>query len=604
MHPCKATLALAASCLAAALLGPCTAAAVTTLVQKPGAAGCLSSIPGAACGAARGLDGARGAAISPDGANVYIASDFGDALVVLDRSADGTLSQQAGAAGCVADTGSAGCADGSALDGGQDVALSPDGSSVYLATYSSHAVAVFDRGAGGALTQKAGAAGCIASYGPPQCASGHDFGPLAAVAVSPDGTSVYAATHINNGVVAFDRAPDGTLTQKAGVAGCVTEAPTPACTDGRALSGADGLAMSADGRSVYVSASSSNAVAVFDRAADGTLTQKAGVAGCLSQDAAGCAYAKAMGLPTSLALSPDDRSLYVSAAGSAAVAAFDRAPDGTLTQKAGPAGCVSSLPSGGACATGTLLGAASSLEVSRDGANVYMTTSPSINFLVPDGALAVFDRAADGTLAQLPGQAGCIYEGVDDQRCVRGRFLARASAVAISADSAHAYVASSFGNAVAVFDKGAFIAPPPSPPPPPPAPVLRGLQLSPASFRALRRGPSIVARGGSRVSFSLSAPAMVSFGVEQVVAGRRVGGRCRAPRRSNRSATRCDRFRTLRGSFALGQAAAGRNTVRFSGRLGSHVLAPGRYRLRAMARNAVTLAASPAKVARFSIRRP
>ena len=56
------------------------------------------------------------------------------------------------------------------------------------------------------------------------------------------------------------------IAQLPGTAACITEDGTSgACGDGVALDGAGRVAVSPDGRSVYVTSVSSNAIAVFDR---------------------------------------------------------------------------------------------------------------------------------------------------------------------------------------------------------------------------------------------------------------------------------------------------------------------------------------------------
>ena len=76
--------------------------------------------------------------------------------------------------------------------------VSPDGASAYYA--GGAALAVFDRGpATGALTQKAGTAGCVSQDGTGdgltegQCAVGRGLEGVADVVASPDGASVYTA---------------------------------------------------------------------------------------------------------------------------------------------------------------------------------------------------------------------------------------------------------------------------------------------------------------------------------------------------------------------------------------------------------------------------
>jgi len=87
------------------------------------------------------------------------------------------------------------------------------------------------------------------------------------VTVSPDGRSVYVASIISGAVAVFDRAADGTLTQKPGSAGCISDSAFEPCVDGTALNGAFAVTVSPDGTSVYVMAALSYAVAVFDREA-------------------------------------------------------------------------------------------------------------------------------------------------------------------------------------------------------------------------------------------------------------------------------------------------------------------------------------------------
>ena len=102
------------------------------------------------------------------GNNVYVASDSDDAVGILDRDGEGALMQKTGTAGCVADGGLGGdCQDGRAMIDASEVVVSPDGANVYVAsTYPQPGgVAILDRGTGGALTQKAGAAGCISENG-------------------------------------------------------------------------------------------------------------------------------------------------------------------------------------------------------------------------------------------------------------------------------------------------------------------------------------------------------------------------------------------------------------------------------------------------------
>jgi DNA-binding beta-propeller fold protein YncE len=107
-----------------------------------------------------------------------------------------------------------------------------------------------------------------------------------AVTVSPDDQNAYVASQDSNAVAVFDRAADGTLTQKLGPAGCISDTGAGRRADGTGLTDATSVTVSADGKSAYVASNRSDAVAVFDRAPNGTLAQKPASAGCISQTGA------------------------------------------------------------------------------------------------------------------------------------------------------------------------------------------------------------------------------------------------------------------------------------------------------------------------------
>src|SRR5690349_20663133 len=105
------------------------------------------------CTKVEGLNGANRVVVSPDGRNVYVASVDDGALLTFDRAADGSLTRT----GCVRATAASGCTTLATIAGASDIAISPDGTSLYLVARTSDSVTRFTRAAGGALTN----AGCF-----------------------------------------------------------------------------------------------------------------------------------------------------------------------------------------------------------------------------------------------------------------------------------------------------------------------------------------------------------------------------------------------------------------------------------------------------------
>ena len=143
------------------------------------------------------------------------------------------------------------------------------------------------------------------------------------------------------------------------------------------------------------------------------------------------------------------------------------------------------------------------------------------------------------------------------------------------------------------IDIGAFeFVPPPSPPgpvvaPPPPAPgrspsaavVLSSLKISPSAFRvAGAGGAKKSAAHGATVTFSLSGPATVIFGIERKATGRKVGGRCAGQNKGNAGKPKCVRYTPIKGTFTE-DGERGSNSFAFNGRVGGKTLAAGAYRL-------------------------
>jgi DNA-binding beta-propeller fold protein YncE len=366
----------------------------------------------------------------------------------------GELTQLPGTAGCVSATGSGGeCTNGKALEDAHSVAVSPDGTSVYVASDAfAGSIAVFSRNTTtGTLTQLAGTNGCVREleFGPPVCADGKAIrsqSRTSSVVVSPDGENVYVTSRDTEAVAIFDRnTTTGALTQLAGTAGCVSETGSTfsgdVCADGRALEEPSSLAVSPDGTSVYVASIGSDAVAVFARnTTTGELTQLTGDRACVREaPRRGCTLGKALDAPVSVTVSPDNKSVYVTSVDSDAVAVFRRnTTTGALFQP--PAGCVSETGSGGTCADGKALDFPVSVAVRPDGLRVYVASEQS-------NAVAVFRRnAATSALTQLVGSdglGGCVSETGSGGECRDVKAVLSPRSLAVSGDGENVYVTSS-----------------------------------------------------------------------------------------------------------------------------------------------------------------
>ena len=116
------------------------------LSRRPTPTAASPTSPPRAAPQGKALDGAYSVTVSPDGKSAYVASVFSDAVAVFDRdTTTGKLTQKADPDGCITNVATTGCTTGKALDGATSVTVSPDGKSAYVASFSSDAVAVFDR---------------------------------------------------------------------------------------------------------------------------------------------------------------------------------------------------------------------------------------------------------------------------------------------------------------------------------------------------------------------------------------------------------------------------------------------------------------------------
>ena len=246
--------------------------------------------------------------------------------------------------------------------------ISRDGKNVYAGSFFGNSVAVFTRDAStGGLSQPAGAAGCIAEA-TTGCATGIVLGAVEGLAISADGSSVYTGSALSNAVAILTRDPStGALTQATDGSGCIVDAPLTGCTTGVQLAGANAVALSPGDKQAYVTSLLSNSVTSFNH---GTLTQKQGTAACLVfLRAVGCSFGRAMSAPEGIVVAPDGKNVYVAAFTTGAIDVLNRnRATGRVAQKPGHAGCLGrSL----GCKPARATRGASSVVVSPDGRFVY-----------------------------------------------------------------------------------------------------------------------------------------------------------------------------------------------------------------------------------------
>jgi 6-phosphogluconolactonase (cycloisomerase 2 family) len=292
---------------------------------------CIAETAGE-CRDAVGLSGPSAVVVSPDGKHLYTASSSGSAngaVAAFKRNKrTGALKQLADPNDCIAQT-PGDCADGTGLLTATDVAITPDGAHVYVAAPNADggAVAAFSRNSQtGALTQLPDPGDCVSQNGG-ECVDEISIAGANSLVVSPDGAYVYVAASTSDAVAVFSRnETTGVLTQLSGTDGCVADVGVITCDDGEGLDGANDLAITADGATLYVTASSSSAISQFSRnVGTGALTQLADPNDCISQSDADCQTGTGLAFAGAIAISKNGSHVYTGAVLPAGgVASFSR----------------------------------------------------------------------------------------------------------------------------------------------------------------------------------------------------------------------------------------------------------------------------------------
>ncbi len=430
------------------------------LAQLGGTKGCVSLPTNlgddVTCAPARQLDRPLGGAFS--GRFLYAAARDSDTLTVYERTPSdqpgaGKLTQLAGEAGCVGRTPIPGeCASARGLGDAWGVATY--GTSVYAISFDDSTLTAFERAGDGTLTQLAGDKGCIRNDSAADtCTQVSGMSQPYAIDVSDDGRFVFVAAWGSSSVTAFRRASDGSLTK----ANCLSDSPQTGCTDARALAGPRGVAASPDGRSVYVSSYYSGAVSVFSvDQTTGELTQADGNLGCVRGSAnEGCTVVRGMANPGPLVVSPDGADVYVAGFTYWDVLAFSREADGTLTQKPGIDGCIDQNASFG-CAEGDAIREPHGIAIAGDGRTVYLQSYGSDAIASFDRRTDGSLRQLGGLDACYSQDGDDRFETAG--RCRKGKALAdnqEGTGLVLSPDDTNLYAFSEDADAIAVFARRA-----------------------------------------------------------------------------------------------------------------------------------------------------
>jgi 6-phosphogluconolactonase (cycloisomerase 2 family) len=383
-----------------------------------------------------------GISVSPDGRHAYATGDEGPIAVFavatydfLEAETDGVLTP--------------------GLVSVSSVALSADEKNLYATGAGEDAIQVFSRDAvtgalGGSQVVRDGVAGV----------SGLDG--VRDVVVSPSGDFVYAASATDDAAVAFARTASGQLT--------FVNAETDGVGGANGLDGAFAIAISPDGKNVYVASDVDDAVAIFGVVArTGELSP-----GGFLQDGVG--GVNGLAIAQSVVVSPDGKHVYVGGRGDDAIAVFSRDPFlGTLQFQT--------------AVTGSGLDGVTDVALSPDGKFLYATgfdddalvrftrnpttgalTNPSVTSHAAgvedglDGPRSV-EISRDGRRLFVTGDVGSVialYRRDPDNGVLKrvqaevdgdrsGDALAGVRATAVSRDGRHLYAAAPIDNAVVAF---------------------------------------------------------------------------------------------------------------------------------------------------------
>jgi sugar lactone lactonase YvrE len=377
------------------------------------------------CSIAPGLVGADAVLISGDGSTVYVAgSDLGSVDAFVRSPASGLL---IGERGCYVADVQIGTSCLAAQLFAPVTSLALIGGTLYAGATVRGAISGLPTGgfgfadpatpSGPALTP------CIAVNGlENDCVNGAAMNSVDALAPSPDGRTLYAASIESRAIDSFAPASTGggALTQTS----CAMNSPPPGpCSAAGLITAPTGLAVSPRDGVVYAADAgdgATNRIVALSPSSQGLQD-----IGCydekpLAESGAPTGLPSCTALPGldhvhRVAVSPDGSTLF--AVGDGVVSAFTVQPGDTLTEM----GCAVALDS--RCSTPTGVLGATALAVSPDGNNVYVAAAGS-------GAVTAFGLGASVTGGTVQGLVSTLTVSCPDQSsagCSGRVLLARAA---------------------------------------------------------------------------------------------------------------------------------------------------------------------------------
>jgi len=379
-------------------------------------------------GGVDGLYGASGVAVSPDSANVYATGVYDDAIVSFRRDpATGTLTQ----IDVDRDPDAGGDAEG--LSGAEEVAVSPDGRSVYVIGVGDNSVVTMRRNL---------STGGLTWVGDDAAPDSPGLEGAVSVAVSPDNRQVYVVSSTDQSIVRFRRnTTSGKLTWSQELTSPSEGGTAPGLADPR------DVAVAPDGSNVYVTGFSS-IVTFRSNATSGKLKWVADLA-----DPSAGGSTRGLADPAGVVVDPSGANVYVAGTHDDDIDVFTRNPtSGRLRWEQE----LLDVPRGGSPG----LKEAHGLDVSADGTSLYAT-----------GAAA--DSVVTFRRDQATGLLTWMEEDVDPSSGGSTEGLDGAASVALSPDGTSVYATGHFDNSLVEFAR----TPPPASGVPTPAVSIDDVSL-------------------------------------------------------------------------------------------------------------------------------